>query len=140
MIKKLLFISTFIFLIIMTGCSEKVEEHKFDESKLKSVSEDLILEVNSSNGQVILDLMEVNVRKTVTIEQFNEMIDNQLSKAKMFDSIISTTFSQSLHPLEKYPIALVVVLAKFENGTMTYNFNFNELNEIIGFNMVFQTK
>lgn len=79
-------------------------------------------------------------RKTTTVEAVNEFIAFQLSKATEYDSIIKTTFSQSLHPLDKYPIASVVVLAQFENGTMTYGFNYNEFNEILGFSMAFQRK
>lgn len=122
------------------ACSKSEEMHKFDEAKLISMSEELVSEVNKVNGQAVYDLIEENIRKTATVDGFNQMIDKQLKKTTEFDSIISTNFSQSLHPLEKYPIGQVVVLARFKNGTMTYNFNYNELNEIIGFSMVFQLK
>lgn len=129
-----------MFLLLASACSKTEEKHKFDEAKLISMSEELVSEANKVNGQAIYDLIEETIRKTVTVESFNEMIDSQLKKTTEYDSIISTTFSQSLHPLEKYPIGQVVVLARFGNGTMTYNFNYNELNEIIGFSMVFQVK
>lgn len=129
-----------IFLILSSACAKKEEVHKFDEEKLLTLSEELVSEANSGNGKAIYDLIEEIFRKTTTVDGINEFIAFQLSKTTEFDSIIKTTFSQSVHPLEKYPIASVVVLARFENGTMTYNFSYNELNEILGFSMVFQLK
>lgn len=129
-----------IFLILSSACAKKEEVHKFDEEKLLTLSEELVSEANSGNGKAIYDLIEETFRKTTTVDGINEFIAFQLSKTTEFDSIIKTTFSQSVHPLEKYPIASVVVLARFENGTMTYNFSYNELNEILGFSMVFQLK
>ena len=137
--RKIIIISI-MFLLMTAACSKAEELHKFDEAKLIRMSEDLVSEVNKVNGQAVYDLIEETIRKTATVDGFNQMIDKQLKKTTEFDSIISTNFSQSLHPLEKYPIGQVVVLARFENGTMTYNFNYNELNEIIGFSMVFQLK
>jgi hypothetical protein len=129
-----------INVLLSSACSKAEEQHKFDEVKLISLSEELVSEANKVNSQPIYDLVEESYRKTTTVEAINEFITFQLSKATEFDSIIKTTFSQSLHPLDKYPIATVVVLTRFENGTMTYTFNYNELNEILGFSMVFQLK
>jgi hypothetical protein len=129
-----------MLLLLSSACSKAEEQHKFDEVKLKSLSEELVSEANKVNSQPIYDLVEESYRKTTTVEAINEFITFQLSKATKFDSIIKTTFSQSLHPLDKYPIATVVVLTRFENGTMTYTFTYNELNEILGFSMAFQLK
>lgn len=137
---KLYIIIGLMFLLLFSACSKAEEEHKFDEEKLISLSEELVSEANNGNGKAIYDLLEETIKKTATVEQIDEFVAFQLSKATEYDSIIKTTFSQSLHPLDKYPIAAVVVLARFENGTMTYNFNYNELNEILGFSMVFQAK
>lgn len=137
--KKTLIIGVLI-LILTSACSKAEEQHKFDEEKLINLSLELVSEVNKANSQPIYDLVTESYRKTTTVEAVNEFISFQLSKATNYDSIIKTTFSQSVHPLDKYPIASVVVLARFENGTMTYMFNYNELNEILGFSMNFQLK
>lgn len=137
--KKTLIIGVLI-LILTSACSKAEEQHKFDEEKLINLSLELISEANKANSQPIYDLVTESYRKTTTVEAVNEFISFQLSKATNYDSIIKTTFSQSVHPLDKYPIASVVVLARFENGTMTYMFNYNELNEILGFSMNFQLK
>lgn len=137
--KKTLIIGVLI-LILTSACSKAEEQHKFDEEKLINLSLELVSEANKANSQPIYDLVTESYRKTTTVEAVNEFISFQLSKATNYDSIIKTTFSQSVHPLDKYPIASVVVLARFENGTMTYTFNYNELNEIIGFSMNFQLK
>ena len=137
--KKSLIIGVLI-LILTSACSKAEEQHKFDEEKLINLSLELVSEANKANSQPIYDLVTESYRKTTTVEAVNEFISFQLSKATNYDSIIKTTFSQSVHPLDKYPIASVVVLARFENGTMTYMFNYNELNEILGFSMNFQLK
>lgn len=137
--KKTLIIGVLI-LILFSACSKAEEQHKFDEEKLINLSLELVSEANKANSQPIYDLVTESYRKTTTVEAVNEFISFQLSKATNYDSIIKTTFSQSVHPLDKYPIASVVVLARFENGTMTYMFNYNELNEILGFSMNFQLK
>ena len=137
--KKTLIIGVLI-LILTSACSKAEEQHKFDEEKLINLSLELVSEANKANSQPIYDLVTESYRKTTTVEEVNEFISFQLSKATNYDSIIKTTFSQSVHPLDKYPIASVVVLARFENGTMTYMFNYNELNEILGFSMNFQLK
>jgi ABC-type phosphate/phosphonate transport system substrate-binding protein len=137
--KKTLIIGVLI-LILTSACSKAEEQHKFDEEKLINLSLELVSEANKANSQPIYDLVTESYRKTTTVEAVNEFISFQLSKATNYDSIIKTTFSQSVHPLDKYPIASVVVLARFENGTMTYMFNYNELNEILGFSMNFQLK
>lgn len=137
--KKTLIIGVLI-LILISACSKAEEQHKFDEEKLINLSLELVSEANKANSQPIYDLVTESYRKTTTVEAVNEFISFQLSKATNYDSIIKTTFSQSVHPLDKYPIASVVVLARFENGTMTYMFNYNELNEILGFSMNFQLK
>lgn len=137
--KKTLIIGVLI-LILTSACSKAEEQHKFDEEKLINLSLELVSEANKANSQPIYDLVTESYRKTTTVEAVNEFISFQLSKATNYDSIIKTTFSQSVHPLDKYPIGSVVVLARFENGTMTYTFNYNELNEILGFSMNFQLK
>lgn len=137
--KKTLIIGVLI-LILTSACSKAEEQHKFDEEKLINLSLELVSEANKANSQPIYDLVTESYRKTTTVEAVNEFISFQLSKATNYDSIIKTTFSQSVHPLDKYPIASVVVLARFENGTMTYMFNYNDLNEILGFSMNFQLK
>lgn len=137
--KKTLIIGVLI-LILTSACSKAEEQHIFDEEKLINLSLELVSEANKANSQPIYDLVTESYRKTTTVEAVNEFISFQLSKATNYDSIIKTTFSQSVHPLDKYPIASVVVLARFENGTMTYMFNYNELNEILGFSMNFQLK
>lgn len=137
---KRYFILSILLLIMISACSKAEEQHKFDEEMLIDLSLELVVEANKTNSQPIYDLVTESYRKTTTVEAVNEFISFQLSKATNYDSIIKTTFSQSLHPLDKYPIASVVVLARFENGTMTYMFNYNELNEILGFSMNFQLK
>lgn len=107
---------------------------------LIDLSLELVAEANKTNSQPIYDKFDETYRRLASLEAINDFIAFQLSKATTYDSIIKTTFSQSLHPLDKYPIASVVVLAQFENGTMTYSFNYSELNEIIGFSMAFQRK
>lgn len=129
-----------LFLLLISACKKAEEQHKFDEEMLIDLSLELVGEANKTNSQPIYDLVTESYRKTTTVEAVNEFIAFQLSKATEYDSIIKTTFSQSLHPLDKYPIASVVVLAQFENGTMTYGFNYNEFNEILGFSMAFQRK
>jgi len=138
--KKKTIIIGILFLLLTSACSKAEEKHKFDEEELIDLSLELVAEVNKANSQPIYDIVEESYRKTVTVEAIYEFIAFQLSKATNYDSIIKTTFSQSVHPLDKYPIASVVVLARFENGTMTYMFNYNELNEILGFSMNFQLK
>lgn len=137
--KKTLIIGVLI-LILTSACSKAEEQHKFDEEKLINLSLELVSEANKANSQPIYDIVEESYQRTVSVEALNEFIAFQLSKATNYDSIIKTTFSQSVHPLDKYPIASVVVLARFENGTMTYMFNYNELNEILGFSMNFLLK
>lgn len=137
--KKTLIIGVLI-LILTSACSKAEEQHKFDEEKLINLSLELVSEANKANSQPIYDIFDETYRKLASIEVINEFIAFQLSKATNYDSIIKTTFSQSVHPLDKYPIGSVVVLARFENGTMTYTFNYNELNEIIGFSMNFLLK
>ena len=138
--KKKTFIIGILFLLLISACSKSEEQHKFDEEMLIDLSLELVGEANKTNSQPIYDLVTESYRKTTTVEAVNEFIAFQLSKATEYDSIIKTTFSQSLHPLDKYPIASVVVFAQFENGTMTYGFNYNEFNEILGFSMAFQRK
>jgi len=137
--KKISLISL-LFLLFISACSKAEEQHKFDEEKLINLSLDLVDEANKANAQPIYDIFDETYRRLASIEVINEFITFQLSKATDYDSIIKTTFSQSVHPLDKYPIATVAVLARFENGTMTYTFNYNELNEIIGFSMNFLLK
>ena len=138
--KKKTFIIGILFLLLIPACSKSEEKHKFDEEILIDLSLELVAEANKTNSQPIYDLVTESYRKTTTVEAVNEFIAFQLSKATNYDSIIKTTFSQSVHPLDKYPIASVVALARFENGTMTYMFNYNELNKILGFSMNFQLK
>lgn len=138
--KKKTIIIGLLFLLLISACSKTEEQHKFDEGMLIDLSLELVAEANKTNSQPIYELVTESYRKTTTVEAVNEFISFQLSKATNYDSIIKTTFSQSVHPLDKYPVASVVVLARFENGTMTYMFNYNELNEILGFSMNFQLK
>lgn len=138
--KKKTIIIGILFLLLISACSKSEEQHKFDEEMLINLSLELVAEANKTNSQPIYDKFDETYRRLASLEAINDFIAFQLSKATTYDSIIKTTFSQSLHPLDKYPIASVVVLAQFENGTMTYSFNYSELNEIIGFSMAFQRK
>ena len=138
--KKKTIIIGILFLLLISACKKAEEQHKFDEEMLIDLSLELVSEANKTNSQPIYDKFDETYRRLASLEAISDFIAFQLSKATTYDSNIKTTFSQSLHPLDKYPIASVVVFAQFENGTMTYSFNYSELNEILGFSMAFQRK
>lgn len=121
------------------GCAEKKPE-VFDKAELKTLSESLVQEVLVGNVPAVYDRVIKEYRDLTPLEAFEAHATDQLAKAGAFDSVVATQVDLGEEPLTKAPQAQVVVVTRCANGTLKYNFVFNEALEIRGFLMDFQLR
>ena len=128
-----------IFFLLMSACANK-EPSVFNGDELKKQAESLVYQINQLNGAALYDISSSVITDIYTVEGINEYIEYQLRNVGAFDEIITTSFTETKHPLKEYPIAVLETVARFENGTLRYTFSFDEDNQIIGFTLAFLPK
>ena len=137
---------SFIVLVLLVGlgflgaCAKKEPEIVFDVDKLKQQCDDLTLKAIDGDIGPIYTMIKEDYKQGTSQEAFQDYLEARLNQSEEFDSIISSEFTQSEHPLDKYPIGSVIVRAKFSNGFMTFTYQFNEANELIGTAITFEVR
>ena len=124
----------------LSACKKKEAEIVFDVDKLKQQCDDLTLKAIDGDIGPIFSMIKEDYKQGTSQEAFQDYLEARLNQSEEFDSIISSEFTQSEHPLDKYPIGSVIVRAKFSNGYMTFTYQFNEANELIGTAITFEVR
>lgn len=133
---KIMFV--LFLLILMNGCTSEIKESSFDEAMLLAYAEASVKRMMEGDADFIVADIEEKIRLTVDEEQLKAVVIGEHEKAENFVEFVRHRFSEGEHPLEKYPIGIVEMIGKYENGAITYVFQFNTDNKLIGFNLVFR--
>lgn len=123
-----------------TACDANKEPEVFDQAELTELSESFVQEINSGNISIIYDRIEKELKKITRIEDLEFYVQESLEHAGKFEEIVNTRVTLSKHPLTEAPLAGVVVATRRENGTLLYNFGYNENLDITGFSLTFQLR
>lgn len=139
--KWFVYVSVVLFVLGFLGACKKEEtEIVFDVDKLKQQCNTLTLQAVEGDVSPIYTMIKDEYKQGSSLEGFQEYLETRLNQAEAFEEIIKSDFSQGEHPLDKYKIGSVVNLVRFTNGLMTFTYQFNEENEMIGFAVTFEVR
>lgn len=124
----------------LSACKKEEAAIVFDVEGLTERCNTLTLQAVEGDVSPIYEMIKEDYRNGTSLEGFQEYLETRLSQAEEFEDIIKSDFSQGEHPLEKYKIGSIVNLVRFTNGLMTFTYQFNEENEMIGFAVTFEVR
>lgn len=124
----------------LSACKKEETVVVFDVDKLKDQCNALTLQAVEGDASPIFEMIKEDYKNGTSLEGFQEYLDTRLRQADDFEEIIKSEFTQGQHPLEKYLIGSVVDLVRYTNGLMSFTYQFNEKNELIGFAITFEVR
>lgn len=140
-IKWFVYISVVLLVFgCLSACKKEEAAIVFDVEMLKEQCDNLTLQAVEGDASPIYAMIKEDYKNGSSLEGFQEYLEMRLNQAEEFEEIIKSDFSQSEHPLEKYKIGSIVNLVRFTNGLMTFTYQFNEENEMIGFAVTFEVR
>ncbi len=140
-IRLLVLIGIVLFVLgNLSACKKEEAEVVFDVDKLKEQCNALTLQAVEGDVSPIFEMIKEDYKNGTSLEGFQEYLDTRLRQAEDFEEIIKSEFMQGQHPLDKYLIGSVVDLVRYTNGLMSFTYQFNENNELIGFAITFEVR
>lgn len=119
--------------VFAAGCGSSLSD-KFDEEEVRQAAETMVSQVNSGELESVYEETFAPVmRQAIALKQLRENLDYVFEKLGEFESFekVSVTGGQDKDTEEPY--AVVVVLAKYEDGKAQYTITFDSGMKCIGF-------
>ena len=115
------------------GCGNKLSD-KFDEEEVKEAAETMINQVNSGELKDVYENTFAPVmRQGIEYEQLQENLDYVFDKLGEFESYEKISVVGGQDKDTETPYAVVVLLAKYEEGKAQYTVTFDTGMKCIGF-------
>lgn len=119
------FIIGILCMYMLGGCGASKLSDNYNENKLKESSEKLIDCFNNEKYDNIVDGMDDSLKKQVSSDQLKEAWSN-FKKVGKYKSISKIIFQ------EKNSIAIVVVIAQYENSNVQFTLSYNKDMKLVG--------
>lgn len=120
-----------IFLVILglmfiTGCGASKLSDKYDEEKLKTSAEEIIINLDNEKYDDIIAIMDGTLKEQLPKEKLEEAWSNfkKLGSYKSISKIVCR---------EKDGYAVVVAIVEYEEGKIQFTLAYNEDMELSGF-------
>lgn len=119
----------FVLVLGVVGCSNSVLSDDYDESTLKSSAQKVLEQLNAGEYQAITDSVSLDLQNDLSADVIKQAWIQLYEKLGTFDAISNYIISGK----EEY--AVVVVLAKYEKGTLQLTLSYNPQMELVGLYM-----
>nr|WP_237257801.1 DUF3887 domain-containing protein [Turicibacter bilis] len=113
----------------VVGCSNSVLSDDYDEATLKSSAQKVLEQLNAGEYQAITDSVSLDLQNDLSADVIKQAWIPLYEKLGTFDAISNYIISGK----EEY--AVVVVLAKYEKGTLQLTLSYNPQMELVGLYM-----
>lgn len=113
----------------VVGCSNSVLSDDYDESTLKSSAQKVLEQLNAGEYQAITDSVSLDLQDDLSADVIKQAWIPLYEKLGTFDAISNYIIAGK----EEY--AVVVVLAKYEKGTLQLTLSYNPQMELVGLYM-----
>lgn len=112
-------------LMLITGCGASKLSDKYDEEKLTTSAEEIIINLNNEKYDDIIAIMDETLKDQLPKEKLEEAWRN-FKKLGEYESISKIIFR------EKDGYAVVVAIAEYEEGKIQFTLSYNEDMELAG--------
>lgn len=122
------------FLIIsLTGCGAQPLSDQFDEDTVKESAEQAVAYFNERDYQAIIDMGNDVLKENITVENFAAQCDPYLDKCGEYQEIEKTIVFGSTDKSTETEYAGIVMIGKYEEGTIQFTIGFDEDMKIVQF-------
>ena len=118
----------FVLVLGVVGCSNSVLSDDYDEATLKSSAQKVLEQLNAGEYQAITDSVSLDLQNDLSADVIKQAWIPLYEKLGTFDAISNYIISGK----EEY---VVVVLAKYEKGTLQLTLSYNPQMELVGLYM-----
>ena len=118
-----------VLVLGVVGCSNSVLSDDYDEATLKSSAQKVLEQLNAGEYQAITDSVSLDLQNDLSADVIKQAWIQLYEKLGTFDAISNYIISGK----EEY--AVVVVLAKYEKGTLQLTLSYNPQMELVGLYM-----
>ena len=119
----------FVLVLGVVGCSNSVLSDDYDEATLKSSAQKVLEQLNAGEYQAITDSVSLDLQNDLSADVIKQAWIPLYEKLGTFVAISNYIISGK----EEY--AVVVVLAKYEKGTLQLTLSYNPQMELVGLYM-----
>lgn len=120
------FLMMMLCLSLLTGCGAASLSDKYDEEKLKSSVEEIIIDFNEGKYEDIVSMGSDELKKALTAEKLKEVWQGINGTLGQYEEISKVAFT------EKDGKATVIAIAKYTENKVQFTISFNESMELIG--------
>jgi|GEM_PF-877925 len=126
-------IALLLFFLIFTGC--EIEEHSknFNVAALKEIAAEMVLIINDRSWDELRALSSDEFKNKFDDDFIERNLYSFLNKTGRYKFTRSIFFTESAEEKTGEKVGIIIVKTKYEYKKLTYTFNFNERNELIGF-------
>lgn len=110
---------------ILAGCGASKLSDKYSEETLKASTETIIKNMDSDNFDAIEEVMSDKLKEAVPADKLKE-VWGSLAKVGKYEKLSKIVFQ------EKDGYAVVVAIAKFENGNIQYTLSYDTDMKLVG--------
>lgn len=126
-------IALLLFFLIFTGCEIEERSKNFDVAALKEISAEMVLIINDKSWEELRTLSSHEFKNGFDNDFIERNLYSFLNNTGKYKFIRSIFFTESTEEKTGKKIGIIIVKTKYEYKKLTYTFNFNEKNELIGF-------
>lgn len=121
-----------VFGLTACGASQKLSED-FDENEVKAAAESLIGYINEEDLEGLCSVpMSEPMKGAMTVEQIGAVLEQNIGNRGAFVEYKSNVAIGAKDP-DGADAAVAVVVAKYENRTVTYTISYDKEMNLIGF-------
>ncbi|MDQ0150913.1 DUF3887 domain-containing protein [Eubacterium multiforme] len=128
--KKFVSILAIIFCVsLFVGCGASKLSSNYSEDKLKSASEEVITNLNNGKYKDVINTGSDELRKQLPEAKLKEAFEGVKNKVGKYESIEKMSFQ------EKDGVAVVIAIAKYENGKVQFTLSYDKDMKLVGIYM-----
>ena len=125
--KKIISGLLLVFAIMdLVGCNANELSDKYDKDKLRSKAEEIVNDINDNNYQAIIDSGNEDIKSGLSADDLKAAWEKRNGNIGAYKDISTVVYQ------EKKGIAVVVLIAEYENDKIQFTLSFNENMELAG--------
>lgn len=134
--KKLISAALVLCLVFaLGGCSGNKLPKGYDEDEVIARGKEIVEIANAMDYEGLFDQLQDDLKAQVSVQQLEEAWDKQLHAAGSFQKYSQVVTAGTKDPNSDVEYAVVVLVCKYENATLTFTISMDESLELVGLYM-----
>ncbi|MGL5802679.1 MAG: DUF3887 domain-containing protein [Cetobacterium sp.] len=113
-------------ILFMVSCGQAQLSDKYNETKLKEISTEIITEINAGDFKAIQEKSSNELKEALSEEKLKEVFEPINEKVGSFKEV------EKFIANEKDGIAITKTITKFEKGKAQFTLSYNEDYKLVG--------